>query len=173
IALAVVSKNEESTALEAIESHTEMVLRKADLAAWRINWRDKASNIADIAKELNLGLQSVVFVDDNPVERARVREALPEVYVPEWPTDKMQYRSALDALRCFDVPRISKEDVERTRLYAEERQRTELRSHVGSLDEWLSTLGTTVKMQRLDASNLPRTTQLFNKTNQMNVRTRR
>jgi FkbH-like protein len=173
IALAVVSKNEESTALEAIERHAEMVLRKADLAAWRIDWRDKASNIAAIATELNLGLQSVVFIDDNPVERARVRGALPEVYVPEWPSDKMQYAAALGALRCFDVPRISKEDTLRTRLYSEERQRTELRERVASLDEWLATLGTTVTMQRLVASNLSRTTQLFNKTNQMNVRTRR
>jgi FkbH-like protein len=173
VALAVVSKNEEATALEAMESHPEMLLRRADLATWRINWRDKAGNIAEIAKEMNLGLQSVVFIDDNPVERARVREALPEVYVPEWPLDKTQYATALLGLRCFDTPRISREDLERTRLYAEERQRTELRSQVGSLDEWLSTLGTTVKLARLDASNLPRTTQLFNKTNQMNVRTRR
>ena len=93
IVLAVVSKNEEATALEAIRKHPEMVVREEDLVAWRINWNDKAQNILEIVKELNLGLQSVVFIDDNPVERARVREALPEVLVPEWPEDKHLYRA--------------------------------------------------------------------------------
>src|SRR5262249_53417094 len=76
ILLAVVSKNEESIALEAIRNHPEMVIKERDLVGWRINWNDKAANIADLVRELNIGLDSVVFVDDNPVERARVREAL-------------------------------------------------------------------------------------------------
>lgn len=173
IALAIVSKNEESIALEAIERHESMLLRKKDFVAWRINWRDKAANIDEIARELNVGLQSVVFIDDNPIERARVREALPEVYVPEWPEDKTRYVEAFAQLRCFDVPRISKEDLERARMYSEEKQRTELRSRVGSIDEWLESLGTKVSFARLDPSNIARATQLLNKTNQMNVRTRR
>jgi FkbH-like protein len=173
IALAVVSKNEESVALEAIRSHPEMVVREGDLVGWRINWRDKAQNIADLVKELNLGLQSVVFIDDNPIERARVREALPEVFVPDWPEDKTRYVTALRALGCFDVPSLSAEDAQRTRMYMEERKREHLREQVGSLDEWLDTLGTKVQFARLAASNLPRTAQLLNKTNQMNLRTRR
>ena len=173
VALAVVSKNEESTALEAMTHHPEMVIKPEMLACHRINWRDKAQNIVEIVKELNLGLQSVVFLDDNPVERARVREALPEVFVPEWPADKMQYAKAFLELDCFDVPRISSEDLERNRMYAEERQRTELKTKLGSLDEWLMSLGTRVRFVRLDASNLPRTCQLMNKTNQLNLRTRR
>ncbi len=87
VILAIASKNDESVALEAIRQHPEMVLRLDDFAAWRINWGDKAANIAEIAEELNLGLDAVVFIDDNPAERARVREALPGVLVPEWPSD--------------------------------------------------------------------------------------
>jgi FkbH-like protein len=171
--LAIASKNEESTALDAIRSHPEMVLRESDFVARRINWNDKAQNIADLTRELNLGLQSVVFIDDNPVERARVREALPEVFVPEWPEDKHQYRSALAALRCFDAPVISQEDAERTALYAAERQRESLQSSVGSIEEWLKGLGVVVTAEPVGPSSLPRTVQLLNKTNQMNLTTRR
>ncbi len=173
IALAIVSKNEESVAIDAIRSHPEMVLKMEDVSAYRINWRDKAMNVAEIVKELNLGLQSVVFIDDNPVERARVREAFPEVFVPEWPEDKTQYVPALHALRCFDVPRLSEEDRDRTKMYATEREREETRTRFESLDDWLMSLGTRVRFSRLDAANLPRTAQLMNKTNQMNLRTRR
>ena len=114
ILLGIVSKNEEAVALEAINKHPEMVLRLDDIAGWKINWRDKALNVLELVAELNLGLQSVVFIDDNPVERARVREALPEVLVPDWPLDKTLYKSALLGLRCFDNPSISQEDVART-----------------------------------------------------------
>ncbi len=173
IVLAIVSKNEESTALEAIRSHPEMVLREEDFVAWRINWTDKARNVADIVASLNLGLQSAVFIDDNPVERARVREALPEVLVPEWPEDKLLYPSALDELRCFDVTTISAEDAERTRLYAAERKRETALSEVGSIDAWLEKLDIRVRVEPIGAGNLGRATQLFNKTNQMNLATRR
>ena len=173
IVLGIVSKNEQSVALEAIESHPEMALRRADFVGFRINWMDKARNIADLAAELNLGLQSVVFLDDNPVERARVREALPEVLVPEWPADPLLYPSALASLRCFDAPALSKEDAERTRLYAEEQQRTALRTQVSDLDEWLKTLGIKVRAEPLSATTLARAAQLLNKTNQLNLSTRR
>jgi FkbH-like protein len=173
VALAIVSKNEESVALEAIRCHPEMVVTPEHFAGWRINWRDKAQNISELAAELNLGLQSIVFIDDNPIERARVREALPQVFVPDWPEDKTQYVEAFQSLRCFDVPSISREDAERTKMYAQERVRHQLQSAVPSLDEWLDGLGTIVRFAPLSASNLPRTTQLLNKTNQMNLRTRR
>lgn len=173
ILLGIVSKNEESVALEAISNHTEMVLRLEDFAGWKINWRDKAQNIVDLVSDLNLGIQSVVFIDDNPVERARVRETLPEVFVPEWPEDKMLYKKALLSLPCFDIPSISKEDIERTKMYVIERQRDNLKSKVGSLDEWLRTLGIKVKVEELNEGDLHRTVQLLNKTNQMNLTTRR
>jgi FkbH-like protein len=173
IALAIVSKNEESVALEAIQSHPEMVLKLDDFVAHRINWTDKARNVADIAAELNLGLQSAVFLDDNPVERARVKEALPEIYVPELPADPRLYTSMLLSLRCFDAPSLTKEDAERTEQYVAERKRGELKASVGSLDEWLLSLGIRVHFAPLGPANVVRATQLLNKTNQMNLSTRR
>jgi FkbH-like protein len=173
VALAVVSKNEEPTALDAMQRHPEMIIRPAMLAAHRINWRDKAQNILEIAQELNLGLQSVVFLDDNPIERGRVHEALPEVYVPEWPADPTHYPRALESLRCFDTPHVSAEDLERNAMYATERERTALRTKVSSLDDWLATLDLAVRFERLGGENVSRATQLLNKTNQLNLRTRR
>jgi FkbH-like protein len=173
ILLALVSKNTESVALEAIRSHAEMVLKEDDFVGWRINWQDKARNIADLVSSLNLGLQSTVFIDDNPFERARVREALPEVLVPEWPEDKLAYTSALLGLRCFDTPIRTAEDTSRTEMYVSDRKREELRSQVGSLDEWLRGLQIRVRAEPLGAANLARTTQLLNKTNQLNLTTRR
>jgi FkbH-like protein len=173
IALAVVSKNEESTALEAMRSHPEMIIRPEALAAYRISWRDKAEGVAAIAHELNLGLQSVVFLDDNPAERGRVREALPQVYVPDWPADPTHYPRALEALRCFDAPHISAEDIERNAMYAKDRERHSQRGTFSSIDEWLATLDLTVRFERLGPANAARAAQLLNKTNQMNLRTRR
>jgi FkbH-like protein len=173
VVLALVSKNTEAVALEAIRNHPAMVLREQDFIGWRINWNDKARNIAELVAELKLGLSAVVFVDDNPVERARVREALPDVLVPEWPEDKLLYASTLRALSCFDAPVLSREDAERTELYAAERARESLKVEVGSIDDWLAGLKTEVRVNALDRVNLPRTVQLLNKTNQMNLRTRR
>jgi FkbH-like protein len=173
IVLGIVSKNEESVALEAIRSHPQMVLREEDFVGWKINWTDKARNIVDLASDLNLGLQSVVFIDDNPVERARVRDALPEVFVPDWPEEKFLYPSALGGLRCFDAPSRSREDLERTRMYAEEQKRETLRKEVGSIAEWLKSLEIRVQAEPLGPANLARATQLLNKTNQLNLSTRR
>ncbi len=173
VVLGIVSKNTESVALEAIAQHPQMVLRQSDFVGWRINWSDKAQNIADLAAELNLGLQSVVFIDDNPVERARVRDTLPEVFVPEWPEDKLLYTERLNGLRCFDTAAISKEDAERTALYAAERARGAVKTNVGSIDDWLESLEISVRVEPLDAASVARTAQLLNKTNQMNLATRR
>jgi FkbH-like protein len=173
ILLAVVSKNEESVALEAIGNHPEMVLREEDLAGWKINWQDKAQNIVELVDELNLGLDAAVFIDDNPVERARVGEALPDVFVPDWPQDKLLYRQTLLSLDCFDSGFISSEDRQRTKMYTAERQRSQLKSTVGSLEEWLKSLHTQVTVESLNDVNLGRVTQLFNKTNQMNLSTRK
>jgi len=173
ILLAIVSKNDESIATEAIAKHPEMVLRMDDFAGWRINWRDKAANIVDLMTELNLGLDSAVFVDDSPVERARVREALPQLFVPDWPLDKRLYTEALLSLDCFDSPWLTEEDRQRVRMSAVDRIRKESRDQVSDLEEWLATLKTTVKVEELNRDNLPRAAQLLNKTNQMNLSTRR
>jgi FkbH-like protein len=173
IAVAVVSKNEEAVALEAIARHPEMVIRSDDLAGWRINWNDKAQNIAELVKDLNLGLQSTVFIDDNPTERGRVREALPEVLVPEWPTDPSHFADALRQLDCFDRAAVTSEDRERTQMYVQERTRRGSLDVASSPEEWLVSLDVRVRIDPLSASNIKRVVQLLNKTNQLNLRTRR
>jgi FkbH-like protein len=173
VILGVVSKNESNIALEAIDRHPEMVLRRSDLAGWRINREDKARNIVDLVHELNLGLDSVVFIDDSPVERARVRETLPEVLVPEWPADSMLYTRALADLRCFEWPARTAEDAARTQMYRSERTRAALLERVGSVDEWLKSLQLRVEVEEVGGANFERAIQLLNKTNQMNLATRR
>jgi FkbH-like protein len=173
VVLAIASKNEETVAIEAITKHPEMILRIDDFAAWRINWRDKAENIIELATDLNLGLDSVVFIDDSQVERDRIRQALPGVLVPEWPADKRLYPHALRRLDCFEQPRLTDEDRRRAETYLHERKRMELKTETTSLDEWLRTLDLSVRVEPLGPSNLSRTTQLLNKTNQMNLSTRR
>jgi FkbH-like protein len=173
IQLAIVSKNDEAIALEAIDRHPEMVLRRDDFAAWTINWKDKAQNVAELLAGIGLGPQSAVFIDDSRIERARVAAALPDVLVPEWPSDPARYCEALAALRCFDAPFVTDEDQARSAMYAVERERRSARADASSLETWLASLGTTVTSELLSPSNLERAAQLFNKTNQMNLTTRR
>lgn len=173
VVLAIASKNDEAVALDGIRRHPEMVLREQDFASWRINWRDKASNIVEIAEELNLGLQHVVFIDDNPSERGRVRETLPDVLVPDWPADPLRYVSALEALDCFDQPSITDEDRARGAAYHAERQRQTALSTVRSVEDWLADLQLVITVEPLREATLVRATQLLNKTNQMNLTTRR
>ena len=174
VQLGIVSKNDERVALEAIDHHPEMQLRRVDFAGWRISWEDKVKNIVALAEELRLGLDSVVFIDDNPVERGRVREAIGDrVLVPDWPEDPAEFSTALLELRCFDAPVISSEDRARSAMYAAERERRAEAQQVGSLEDWLATLGTEVRAEPLSPANLARAGQLFNKTNQMNLATRR
>jgi FkbH-like protein len=172
IILAIVSKNYEENALEAIEKNPEMVLKLDDFAAWRINWHDKAQNIIEIAGDVNLGLESVVFIDDNPAERGRVAETLPNVYVPDWPDDPTDYVDALRKLNCFNMPYISNEDRERSKMFVAERKRKMLSKSI-SHEEWLKSINMQILIEKINESNKLRVTQLFNKTNQFNMTTRR
>jgi FkbH-like protein len=173
IQLAVVSKNDESTALLAIDRHPEMVLRRNDLIAWRINWNDKAENISDLLAEVNLGAASAVFIDDNPAERERVKMALPQVLVPDWPEDPSQYVQALHGMGCFDVTALTNEDRQRTTMYVTERARTEVKQKSATVEDWLESIETKVVVEPLSEENLNRVAQLYNKTNQLNLTTRR
>jgi len=173
IVLGIVSKNEESVALSAINNHPEMVLRQTDFGGWRINWGDKAENIMLLLQELNLPPDAAVFIDDNPAERDRIRSSIPGLLVPDWPEDKRLYADALLRFDCFQQGTISEEDLVRTRMYEGERVRKESRKLAQSFDEWLMELQITVEVQPLERNNLARITQLLNKTNQMNLATRR
>ncbi len=173
VLLGIVSKNEERVALAAINGHPEMVLEQTDFAGWRIDWGDKANHVASLVAELNLGLEDVVFIDDNPAERARVHEALPEVLVPEWPADPSNYAATLEAMHVFDTPSMTWEDSERHRMYTEEEARRRDQHEVGSLVDWLHTLDLKVSVEQAKGVNLKRAVQLLNKTNQMNLSTRR
>jgi FkbH-like protein len=173
VVLAIASKNDESVALEVIDKHPEMILSRSDFAAWRINWVDKAQNIVDIANELNLDLSSVVYIDDSPAERNRIRSALPAVAVPDWPQDVFLYPASLMELAYFDKAAITAEDRQRSSMYVVDRERSSTRQHFQSLQDWLESLEMEVSVEGLSRSNLTRAAQLFNKTNQMNLATRR
>jgi FkbH-like protein len=173
IQLAIVSKNDEQVALEVIDEHPEMLLRRDNFAGWRINWNDKAENIVSLVEELNLGLSSVVFIDDNPAERERARGALPDVLVPEWPSAPDFYVSSLRALDCFDAVAISKEDRSRTTMYKSERARQASKVIVTSINDWLLDLKTKLCVSSITKLNITRVAQLINKTNQLNLSTRR
>jgi FkbH-like protein len=173
VVLAIVSKNDEAVALEVIDKSPEMILRRSDFATWRINWNDKAQNIVDVANELNLDLSSVVYIDDSAAERNRIRSALPAVAVPEWPQDIFLYPSSLMELPFFDKAAITDEDRQRSRMYVVDRERSQTKQRFQSVQDWLESLEMEVSVESLSRSNLARAAQLFNKTNQMNLATRR
>ena len=171
VVLAITSKNEESIAMHSIENHPEMVLRKKDFVSWRINWDDKAKNIFEIAQELNLGLDSIVFLDDNSFERERIKHALPQVLVPDFPSDPMMYRHFLLQLDCFNSISSSYEDLIRTELYSIEKERSESKIGFSTIEEWLKSIDIKVNYEGLNEGNFQRVFQLLNKTNQMNLAT--
>ena len=173
IILAIASKNDEKVAIEAIKKHPEMVLSMKDFVTYRINWEDKVKNIIEIVNELNLGFQSVVFLDDSPFERARIKEMLPEVLVPELPKDPTDYNTFLSRLHCFDKTHLTKEDKVRGKLYKSEFRRTKFRHKFKSLPDWIKTLDLKIIIENIKNQNAPRALQLLNKTNQMNLTTRR
>jgi FkbH-like protein len=173
ILLAICSKNDERFALSVIEEHPAMALRKSDFVAWRINWRDKAENLLELAAELNLGLDSFVFLDDSPQERDQIRQVLPQVYTPDLPTSPSEYAPFLSSLSCFETPGIGKEDFERTDMYHAERGRKEALDLSGDVENWLRSLQIEVRAAPLRRESLARASQLLNKTNQFNLSLRR
>jgi FkbH-like protein len=173
ILLAIASKNDDALALEAMTQHPEMVLRPGDFAARRINWDDKAANIAAMLQELNLPASAAVFIDDHPAERDRVRAALPDVLTPDWPVDPLLYAEALAGLGCFETLGVTADDQRRTELYQQAREAGETRAAFGSLDDWIASLQQKVTVESASGANQPRALQLLNKTNQMNLATRR
>jgi len=173
ILLTICSKNDEKFALSVIEEHPAMALRKSDFVAWRINWTDKAENLVSLAKELNLGLDSFVFLDDSPQEREQVRQILPQVYTPDLPTSPSDLAPFVSSLTCFETASLGKEDFQRTEMYQAERGRQEVLDLGGDVENWLRSLQIQVRAALLSPESLPRAAQLLNKTNQFNLSLRR
>lgn len=173
ILLTVVSKNNPDDALRVLERHPHMLVRPDRLAAMRINWESKVDNLMSLAAELRLGLDSFIFVDDSPAECEAVRRALPEVEVVELPADPAEFESLIRDNPRLERLKIVDEDIERTRYYAEERQRREVRDHAGNLESFLASLEIRVDIRPISAATLARAAQLTQKTNQFNLTTRR
>jgi FkbH-like protein len=173
VILAVCSKNDEVNALEPFDKHPEMVLKRTDIASFVANWSDKASNIRMIAAELNIGLDSLVFIDDNPFERSLVRQELPMVSVPEVSDDPTDYPRAIADAGYFESLSITDEDRERTHQYQGNRARDALKASTTDLPAYLRGLEMELIWRPFDRIGLQRTVQLINKTNQFNLTTRR
>ena len=173
ILLAISSKNDEALARRAIREHPEMVLREDDFGAMQINWSDKATNLETLAERLSLGIDSFVFVDDNPVERAQVRGALPQVLVPELPSDPAEYAAVLLASGAFEAIGFSDEDRQRSEQYAANARRDGLAAQSRDLAEFLASLQMRATFVAEGATGWSRFTQLINKSNQFNLTTKR
>ncbi|MDR1288729.1 MAG: HAD-IIIC family phosphatase [Treponema sp.] len=171
IILAVCSKNNENTAKEPFEKHPEMVLKLEDISVFMANWDNKADNIRRIQSILNIGFDSMVFLDDNPVERAMVRENIPGITVPELPADPADYLEYLYGLNLFETVSVSAEDAERTGQYRAEARRVEAQTAFADEGEFLASLEMVSEAKDFDAFNIPRAAQLSQRSNQFNLRT--
>jgi FkbH-like protein len=173
VILAVVSKNDEKNALEPFERHPEMALKRDDIASFVANWSDKPDNLRAVAEELNIGVDALVFIDDNPFERELVRRELPMVAVPEVTDDPTTYAQTLADAGYFEAVAIADEDRSRSGQYQGNRQRNVLKASATDLDSYLRGLEMRLMWRRFDRVGLNRTVQLINKTNQFNLTTRR
>jgi FkbH-like protein len=171
--LAIASKNNEADAWAVIDDHPDMVLRRDDFAAVRINWEDKATSLRAIARDLNIGTDALVFFDDNPVERDWVRSQLPEVHVVDVPDKPLLYIDALETSGWFDQLVIVADDLRKTEQYREQRHRDQLQARTRSLDEFLRELDTSATIGAVTRDSLARFAQLLAKTNQFNLTSRR
>jgi FkbH-like protein len=173
VILAVCSKNNEVDAKEPFEKHPEMRLKLKDFAMFVANWQSKPDNLREIAKALDLGLDSLVFVDDNPVERAVVRKLIPEVDVISLPADPAYYTKALSDYLMFEASTFTQEDAKRTDQYRSRAQMIQLKASATSLDDFYHSLSMKAYIAPFDDFHLPRIAQLIGKTNQFNLTTRR
>jgi FkbH-like protein len=173
ILLAVASKNNPADAMEALNGHPGMVLRPRDFAAMRINWNEKARGLREIAAELNIGLDTIAFLDDNPVERQQVREQAPEAIVIHLPEDPMGYARAVRDCPWLERLTLSEEDRQRGEYYAAQRERVELQGSVTSKEDFYRSLEQVAEIAPVNGQTLARVSQLTQKTNQFNLTTRR
>jgi FkbH-like protein len=173
IVLAVSSKNTDEIARSPFEKHPEMLLKLDHFAVFQANWQDKATNIQAIAEELSLGLDAMVFLDDNPAERGLVRKLLPQVAVPELPEDPAWYARTLAAAGYFEAIAFADEDLKRAGFYQDNAKRATLQKQIGGVDAYLASLDMAITFQPFDETGRARIVQLINKSNQFNLTTRR
>lgn len=171
VILAICSKNTENLAKEPFEKHPEMVLRLDDISVFVANWDNKADNIRYIQSILNIGFDSMVFLDDNAFERELVKRELPDITVPELPMDPSEYVSYLTSLNLFETISFVKEDTERTKQYQQEAKRAILKKTFTSDSEYLISLGMESQVEAFNKYNIPRIAQLTLRSNQFNLRT--
>ena len=169
--LAVCSKNNEPAAKEPFEKHPEMVLCLEDISIFVANWEDKASNIRNIQKTLNIGMDSLVFLDDNPFERNLVHSMIPEITVPELPEDPALYLQYLRSLGLFETASYSAEDAGRTQQYRQQAERAVFESSFQSYEDYLEGLAMKAVAAPFDVFHYPRIAQLTQRSNQFNLRT--
>ena len=175
VMLAVCSKNNEADVIDAWQRHPDMVLRADSFVAWRINWADKATGIRHLAEELNIGLDSIVFVDDSPSERELVRQALPEVEVPDFPSQPYELPAFFHSLveKYFRIYTITAEDAAKTEQYKANALRAQSQRDFVDFDAYLRSLEIMITIEAVNEFNIPRIAQLTQKTNQFNLTTRR
>jgi len=173
VLLAINSRNNPEDAIEALETHPDMVLRPEDFAAMRINWKSKVENIREIARELNLRLDALAFWDDDPAERERMRAMVPEVLTIEVPRDPALYERTLAQAAEFDALALTEEDRARGHMMAEGRARGAARARFESEEDFLHSLEIRATVAAPNAVTLPRFAQLTARTNQFNLTTRR
>lgn len=171
IIIAVCSKNTAAVAKKPFENHPDMILRLEDIAVFRANWENKADNIREIQSILNISFDAMVFLDDNPFERNMVRENIPEICVPELPEDPANYLEYLYELNLFETVSFSNEDMERTKRYQIEAERTKVYQKFTNEDDFLKSLNMLCDIQAFNTFNTPRVAQLSQRSNQFNLRT--
>ena len=173
IILAINSKNNFNDAIEVIQKHPNMILRESNFACVKINWDDKVLNLKKISEELNIGLDSIVFFDDDPINQEYVRESLPDVLVVDLPKDSSQYSQIVTEMKEFDVLKITEEDTRRSDMYLGQKRRKALENEVGNFNEFLKQMNIQVHIQKANSFSIPRISQLTLKTNQFNLTTKR
>jgi len=173
IILAINSKNNFDDAIEVIQKHANMILKEENFACVKINWDDKVVNLQKIAEELNIGLDSMVFFDDDPINQEYVRESLQGVLVVDLPKDSSQYPQIITEMKEFDVLKITEEDTKRSDMYLGQKKRKEFENKVGDFNEFLKQMNIEVNVQKANSFSIPRISQLTLKTNQFNLTTRR
>jgi FkbH-like protein len=173
IILAINSKNNFEDAIKVIKEHPNMILREENFASIQINWNDKALNLKQIADELNISLNSLVFFDDDKINQERIKQEFPEVLTVELSKDPSEYTKLLEELKVFDVLTRTDEDITRGQMYAQQRKRKEFENTISDLSQFLEKLNITVKIEDSNDFLIPRISQLTLKTNQFNLTTRR